>query len=103
MPMNKENLRQITTMNNPWIKKIILLFLLSYFSGVIALSLHHHNNSFLLPTCSICKAKTSFAGTFSKTKVDFTPETAMVCLPLMVLSLIMFGILLNRETVFSQS
>ena len=90
-------------MNNHGLKKIMILFLFCYFSGIIALSIHHHHNSFLLPACSICQAKTSFAGTFSKTEVDFTPEAAMVGLPLIAVCMILFGVLSDRETVFTPS
>ena len=58
------------------IKKIVFLSLVGFFLAVLAISLHHHDNSFSLPTCSICKVKTSLSGTFSKIKVDSAPTVA---------------------------
>jgi len=41
-----------------------------FFLGVVTLAMHHHDVSFQLKDCAICKAKISFPGTFSKIKPD---------------------------------
>jgi hypothetical protein len=38
--------------------------------AVTAVSYHHHDTSFQLPTCSICKVKISLSGGFSKSGAD---------------------------------
>jgi hypothetical protein len=90
-------------MHHPLIKKIVFLSLLGFFLAVVAISLHHHDNSFLLPTCSICKVKTSLSGTFSKIKVDATPAVAGFHLLLITIFLCLSGILPDKKTVFINS
>jgi hypothetical protein len=90
-------------MQHPVIKKIIFLSLLGFFLAVLAISLHHHDNSFLLPTCSICKVKTSLSGTFNKIKFDSAPAVAGLHLLLMTIFLCLSGILPDKKTVFIDS
>lgn len=49
-----------------------------FFLGVVALAMHHHDVSFQLKSCAICKAKTSFSGTLNKVKADLPFATATV-------------------------
>jgi hypothetical protein len=56
-----------------------------------------------LPTCSICKAKTSISGSFSKIKVDSAPAIDSYCLSLIAIYLCLSGILPDRKTVFIDS
>ncbi len=85
------------------IKKIVFLSLVGFFLAVLAISLHHHDNSFSLPTCSICKVKTSLSGTFSKIKVDSAPPVASIHLLSMAIFLCLCGILPDRKAVFIDS
>lgn len=55
-----------------------LLLATCFFLGVVALAMHHHDISFQLKGCAICKAKTVFSGTFSKVKADLPAATAAV-------------------------
>jgi hypothetical protein len=53
------------------IQRCIGLLLTSFFFlGVVALAMHHHNISFQLKSCTICKAKTYSSGTLNKVKAD---------------------------------
>jgi len=60
------------------IKKIVLLSMAGFFLAIIAVAFHHHDRSFLLTSCSICKVKTSISGTFSKNKTDALPVIAVI-------------------------
>jgi hypothetical protein len=52
-------------------QRFIGLFLTAcLFLGAVALAMHHHDFSFQLRSCSICKAKTSFSGTLNKVNTD---------------------------------
>lgn len=82
------------------IKTVIFLSLFGFFLGIVAISLHHHDNAFLLPACSICKVKTSLSGTCSKIKVDSAPGSAILCLSLAAIFLCLSGILPDRKDVF---
>ena len=55
-----------------------LLLASCFFLGVVALAMHHHDISFQLKSCGICKAKTVFSGTLSKVKADLPAATAAV-------------------------
>ncbi|MDA8123813.1 MAG: hypothetical protein M0009_01310 [Deltaproteobacteria bacterium] len=55
-----------------------LLLAVCFFTGLAALALHHHDISFQLKSCAICKAKTSLSGTLNKVKADFPAATATV-------------------------
>ncbi len=90
-------------MHQTQIKNVIFLSLFCFFLGVMAISLHHHDNTFLLPTCSICKVKTSLSGAFSKINVDCAPAIAILCLSLSAIFLCLSGIPLDRKTVFNDS
>jgi hypothetical protein len=90
-------------MHHPLIKKIVFLSLFGFFLAVMAISLHHHDKTFSLPTCSICKVKTSLSGTFSKIKLDSAPAIASLHLLLITIFLCLSGILPNRKTVFIDS
>jgi hypothetical protein len=54
-----------------------LLLTSCFFLGVVALAMHHHDVSFQLKSCAICKAKTSFSGTLNKVTAD-TPITMAI-------------------------
>ena len=90
-------------MHQTRIKNVIFLSLFCFLLGVMALTLHHHDNAFLLPTCSICKVKASLSGTFSKINVDSAPAVAICCLSLAAIFLCLSGILPDRRTVFIDS
>ncbi len=90
-------------MHHPLIKKIVFLSLLGFFLAIMAISLHHHDNSFSLPTCSICKVKTSISGTFSKIKIDSAPIVTSFHLLLTTILLSLSGILLDKQTIFIDS
>jgi hypothetical protein len=47
-----------------------LLLTSCFFLGVVALTMHHHNASFQLKSCGICKAKTYLSGAFNKVAID---------------------------------
>ena len=68
----------IRTMRHPLIKKIVLLSMTGFFLAILAVAFHHHDRSFLLTSCSICKVKTSISGTFSKNKIDTPPAVAVL-------------------------
>jgi hypothetical protein len=90
-------------MHHPLIKKIVFLSLPGFFLAIMAISLHHHDNSFSLPTCSICKAKTSLSGTVSKVKIDSAPIVTSFHLLLTTILLSLSGILSDKQTVFIDS
>lgn len=90
-------------MHQARIKIIIFLSLFGFLLGVMAITMHHHDKSFLLSNCSICKVKTSFSGTFSKIKIDSVPAGASFYLSLMTIFLCLSGILPERKTVFINS
>lgn len=52
------------------LKTIILLSLAGFLVSMIAITLHHHDNAYLFPSCSLCKVKTVFPGTVHKIKAD---------------------------------
>lgn len=60
----------------PVVRYIGLLLASCFFLAVVALAMHHHDISFQLKSCAICKAKTSFTGTFNKIKADLPPGMA---------------------------
>jgi hypothetical protein len=90
-------------MYQPLIKKVIFLSLFGFFLAVLAISLHHHDNSFLLPTCSICKVKTSLSGTISKINIDSAPAVDSLYLFSIAIFLFLCGILPDRKTIFIDS
>ena len=82
---------------------IIFLSLLGFFLGVVVLSFHHHDNTIFRPACSICKVKTSFSGTFSKTKIDSAPAAAALLVSFAAILLSLSGIAPDRKTAFIDS
>jgi len=60
------------------IKRIVLLSLSGFFLAILAVAFHHHDNTFLLRSCSICKVKTSISGTMSKNQIDSAPAVTVV-------------------------
>jgi hypothetical protein len=53
------------------VQRCIGLFLSAcFFLGVVAVAMHHHDFSFRLKSCAICKAKTSFLRTLNKINTD---------------------------------
>jgi len=69
-------------MHHSLIKRIVLLSVAGFFLAILAVAFHHHDNTFLLTSCSICKVKTSISGTMSKNKVDSAPAVTVVSLGL---------------------
>ena len=53
-----------------------LLLASCFFLGVIALAMHHHDISFQLKSCAICKAKTVFSATVNQVRADLPVATA---------------------------
>ena len=102
-PLIQKRTRRYKTMYHSLIKKIVFLSLVGFFLAVLAISLHHHDNSFSLPTCSICKVKTSLSGTFSKINIDSAPAVASIHLLLITIFLSLSGILPDKQGVFTDS
>jgi hypothetical protein len=90
-------------MHQTQIKNVIFLSLGVFFLSVVAFSLHHHDKSFLLRTCSIYKVKTSISGTFSKINIDSAPGIISLCLFSMAILPFLSGILSDKKTVFIDS
>jgi hypothetical protein len=66
------------TMHHGLTNKIVVLSLFGFILAVLAIAYHHHHDgSFLLRSCTICKVKTSISGTFNKYKIDSTPVAAI--------------------------
>jgi hypothetical protein len=86
-------------MRKALIRPVILLSLIGFSLGLLAMSFHHHNNKFLLPACSICKVKASLSGTFNKIKLDTSAGMAMLCLLLTEINLCLSGFLPAEKTV----
>ena len=71
--------REFDNRNGTRIRRCIGMLLIScFFLGVVALAMHHHDVSFQLKSCAICKAKASFSGTLNKVKADLSVATATV-------------------------
>jgi hypothetical protein len=52
-------------------QRFISLFLTAcFFLGAVALAMHHHDFSFQLRSCDICKAKASFLRTLNNVNAD---------------------------------
>jgi len=82
---------------------IVFLSLLGVLFGVTAMSFHHHDNVYLLPACSLCKVKTSFSGTITKSKADLTSVAAALCPCLVVILLCPSGFVRRQKTDFIDS
>lgn len=85
------------------IKTIVFLPLLVFFLSVVAISFHHHDNSFFLPACSICKVKASLSGTFSKIKINTVPAVASGYFLLTAFILCLSGIMPDGKSIFIHS
>ena len=60
--MFMKTLKEPNNRSGTRIRRCIGLLLTScFFLGVVALAMHHHDVSFQLKSCAICKAKTSFS------------------------------------------
>jgi hypothetical protein len=97
------NTRYHQTMHHPMVKKIVFISLLGFFLAVMVVSLHHHDNSFWSPTCSICKLKASINGAFNKIKVDSAPAVASLHLLFISIFLCLSRILHENKTIFINS
>lgn len=95
--------RRNALMQQTRIKTVIFLSLLGFFLGVVALSFHHHDNTIFRTACSICKVKTSFSGTFSKTKIETAPAATALLVSFAAISLGLSGIVPDRKTTFIDS
>lgn len=84
-------------------KNIIFLSLTGFILAITAVAFHHHDNSFLLRNCSLCKVKTSISGTFSKNNVDSTPAADGFHLSSMVIFLFLSGIINAGKSNFIDS
>jgi len=82
---------------------IIFLSLLGVLLGVAAMSFHHHDNVFLLKTCSLCKVKTSFSGTLNKFKANSFHAVLIPGFSLTVILLYSSGIVPGRKKDFIDS
>ena len=85
------------------IQTVVFLSLFGFFLGVAAISFHHHDNSFFLPACSICKVKTSLSGTFSKIKINTVPAVASGYFLLTAFILCLSGIMPNGKSILIHS
>jgi len=74
-------------MCHPVVKKVVLLSMTGFLLAILAVAFHHHDNSFLLPSCSICKVKASISGNFGKNKIDSPPAVAVISLGSVVIFL----------------
>jgi len=88
---------------HPMVKKIVLISLMGFFLAVLVVSLHHHDNSFGSPNCSICKLKASLNGSFSKIGVGSFPPGASLHLLVITIFLCLSGNLNDRKTLFIDS
>jgi len=85
-------------MHHPMVKKVVFISLFGFFLAVMVVSLHHHDNSFGAPACSICNLKASLNGTFSKTRGDLAPAVAGPHLLLITIFLCLSGFLNDKKT-----
>ena len=90
-------------MHQTLIKNVIFFSLSGFLLAVLAISFHHHDSSFLLRSCSICKVKTSLSGTFNKVKVDSAPAVVSLHFFSIAIFLCLSGILPDKKTVFIDS
>ncbi|ABC78771.1 hypothetical membrane protein [Syntrophus aciditrophicus SB] len=90
-------------MLHPMVKKIVFISLMGFFLAVLVVSLHHHDNSFGSPTCSICKLKASLNGSFSKIEGSSAPAVASLHLLMIAIFLFLSGILRDKKTLFIHS
>ena len=54
----------------PLKRNVMLASLIFFLLSVVVYAFHHHDQSFSLASCSICKVKISLSGSFSKNKID---------------------------------
>jgi hypothetical protein len=85
------------------IKRIVLLSVAGFFLAILAVAFHHHDNTFLLPSCSICKVKTTNSGTMSKNKIDSAPAVTVVSLDLAAVFTLLDTVVHENTTIFISS
>jgi len=85
------------------IKKIVLLSMAGFFMAILAIAFHHHDNSFILTSCSLCKVKSSISGTFSKNKIDVPPAVAVISPGLAGIFLLSSFVVIETTTIFISS
>lgn len=90
-------------MHHSLIKRIILLSVAGFFLAILAVAFHHHDNAFLLRSCSICKVKTSNSGTMSKNKIDSAPAAAVVSPDLVAVFPLLDTVVHENTTIFISS
>lgn len=90
-------------MRHPLIKKIVLLSMVGFFLAIIAVAFHHHDRSFILTSCSICKVKSSLSGTFNKNKIDAAPAVAAISLGSTAIFLALSTVVPGATTIFISS
>lgn len=90
-------------MHHSLIKKIVLLSLSVFFLAILAVAFHHHDNAFLLTSCSICKVKISNSGTMSKNKIDSAPALTVISLGLATVFPLLATAVHENTTIFISS
>jgi hypothetical protein len=85
------------------IKRIVLLSVAGFFLAIMAIAFHHHDNAFLLPSCSICKVKTTASGTMSKSQIDSAPAVTVVSLDLAAVFPLLDTAVHENTTIFISS
>ena len=85
------------------VKRVILLTLSGLFLTVFAVAFHHHDNTFLLTSCPICKVKTAISGTMSKYKIDAVPAVTLVPIGLTAVSFLSTAVIHEDKTIFISS
>ncbi|MDQ5987810.1 MAG: hypothetical protein CSYNP_03556 [Syntrophus sp. SKADARSKE-3] len=70
-------------MNKAFRKRLIFLSVFCFFVAVMVAAYHHHDRSFRLLTCSLCKVKNAVSGISQKVKIDPPPMEATTRGPLM--------------------
>jgi hypothetical protein len=90
-------------MHHSMIKRLVLLSVAGFFLAILAVAYHHHDNAFLLPSCSICKVKTTTSGTTSKNKIDSAPAVTVVSLDLAAVFPLLDTVVRENTTIFISS
>jgi hypothetical protein len=85
------------------IKKVVLLSMAGFFLAILAVAFHHHDRSFILTSCSICKVKTSISGTSSKNRIDIPQTVAVISSGLAVIFLSSTLVVPETKTIFIAS
>jgi hypothetical protein len=90
-------------MHHSLIKRIVLLSLSGFFLAILTVAFHHHDNTFLLRSCSICKVKTSNSGMISKNSVDSASVVTAVSLGLVAVVSLLATVVHQNTTIFISS